>query len=185
MSESVSTVLWQRLDTAGHDACVLTRMPQGWRLSGMAVFLEDGLACQLRYRVDCDGKWRSRSASVAGWVGDRRIDLAVTSVEGGWALDGVEQPAVRGCVDIDLGFTPATNLIPMRRLELPVGRTVQAPAAWLTFPEPRLQRLEQTYQRVDDTRFEYRSPGPGYEGALRVDEEGWVAEYPGLWRKVR
>lgn len=150
----------------------------------MAVFREEGLPCQLQYQIDCDLQWRSLSASIAGWVGHQRIDLAITPVEGGWALDGVEEPAVRGCVDLDLGFTPATNLIPLRRLATPPGVAVPAVAAWLTFPQPRLERLEQTYRRVDATHFEYRSPGPGYEGELVVDGKGWVAEYPGLWRLV-
>jgi len=30
----------------------------------------------------------------------------------GWRLNGILKKSVAGCIDVDLGFTPATNLIP-------------------------------------------------------------------------
>lgn len=41
-------------------------------------------------------------------------------------LNGVDCPAVAGCTDIDLGFSPSTNLLPIRRLSLEVGDTGQS-----------------------------------------------------------
>jgi uncharacterized protein len=147
MEADVLTALWQRLDTPGHDACVVRRVAGGWRLNGTAVFLDGARPCQLGYRVDCDDRWNSLSASVSGWAGHDRIELAIEALaHGTWALNGTEEPLARGCVDVDLGFTPATNLILIRRLGLQAGTAVQAPAAWLPFPELRLQRLEQTYR---------------------------------------
>ena len=40
----------------------------------------------------------------------------------GWFANGVEQDNVAGCLDLDLGFTPATNLFAIRRLSLKVGQ---------------------------------------------------------------
>ncbi|WP_280153625.1 putative glycolipid-binding domain-containing protein [Piscinibacter sp. XHJ-5] len=185
MSETVASALWQRLDTPGHDACLVRRLPHGWRLSGTAVFRQENVPCQLQYQVDADAQWRSVAASVAGWSGADRIEVAIAALEGGrWTLNGVEQPLASGCVDIDLGFTPATNLILLRRLELPLGVTVPAPAAWMEFPDLRLQRLEQSYRRLDERRFDYRG-APAYEGVLVVDGDALIVEYPGLWSAVR
>jgi uncharacterized protein len=41
--------------------------------------------------------------------------------------------SVADCVDVDLGFTPATNLIVLRGLSLKIGQRAQAPAAYLSF----------------------------------------------------
>jgi uncharacterized protein len=183
MNEQSWTTLWQRLDTPGHDACVVRRLAHGWRLSGMAVFREDAGPCQLQYQVDTDAQWRSLSASVVGWLGADRIEVAISKHDDGrWVLNGVEQPQAHGCVDVDLGFTPATNLILVRRLELPLGVTVPAPAAWMEFPQLRLERLEQSYRRIDERRFEYR--GAAYEDVLVVDEAGSIVDYPGLWKTL-
>ncbi len=71
-----------------------------------------------------------------------------------WQVNGVSKKSVRGCVDVDLGFTPATNMIALRRLSLKVGQRAEAPAAYLQFPEMRLVMLPQTYLRIGRTEYE-------------------------------
>ena len=53
---------------------------------------------------------------------------------GHWWQNEVEQPQVAGCIDIDLNFSPSTNLLPIRRCNLAVGEAVAVNAAWLRFP---------------------------------------------------
>src|SRR5947208_929567 len=108
---------WRRVDVPGHDECSLWRMADGWRLLGTAVFTLDDEQCQLSYVVECDSVWMTRAATVEGWRGREALSIAIERLPGGgWKLNGVMQPAVNGCIDVDLGFTPATNLIPLRRL---------------------------------------------------------------------
>jgi len=176
------TILWRRLDVPGHDACQLAALDDGWRLSGMAVFSLDGRPCALSYEVNADARWSSRGARVRGWYGTERVEVAIIAAPGGRSLlNGAEQSAVRGCVDIDLGFTPATNLLQLRRVALAVGQAAEVPAAWLTFPELTLERLEQRYRRRAQDTYDYQAPGVPYEGLLRVTEVGFVTLYPGLW----
>lgn len=174
--------LWRRLDTPGHDACLYVPGKDGWTLRGSAVFVEDGRACQLRYEVVADAGFRTREAAVAGWIGATAVNLQVRADgEGAWMVDGVEQPQLRGCVDVDLGFTPATNFLPVRRLALQVGGQAQAPAAYFAFPQTRLEVLGQHYRRVSDTAYEYEAPTAGYTGLLEFSRQGVVANYPGLF----
>jgi hypothetical protein len=179
------TILWRRLDVPGHDACQLMALDDGWRLSGMTVFSLDGRPCALTYEVDADARWSSRSARVRGWCGTERVDVTILAAPGGrWHLNGTEQPAVSGCVDVDLGFTPATNLLQLRRIALDIGQAADVPVVWLAFPELTLERLEQRYRRLDQVTYEYQAPSVGYAAApLHVDEIGFVARYPGLWEK--
>jgi hypothetical protein len=155
----------------------------GWRLSGMAVFNLDGRPCALRYEVDADARWSSRGARVCGWCDTERVDVAIVAGPGGqWHFNGVEQSAVRGCVDVDLGFTPATNLLQLRRVALDIGQEATVPVAWFPFPDLTLARLEQRYRRLDQVTYEYQAPSVGYAAApLHVNEIGFVTRYPGLW----
>jgi len=177
------TILWRRLDSPGHDACGLQALDGGWRLTGTAVFLsEEGQPCHLRYEVDCDAAWRARSARVSGWLGKAVVEIAIAAEPGGrWTLNGVEQPQVAGLVDVDLGFTPATNLVQLRRLALDIGQGADAPAAYLLFPELRFERLEQHYRRLTFNEYDYQSPRFGYAATLKVLEAGFVTRYPDLW----
>lgn len=180
-----ATILWKRLDVEGHDCCRLSRLDGGWTLSGQAVFDQAGEPCGLSYEVSCDEAWHTRAATVAGWMGPRDLRFSIErSASGVWRLNGDAQPQVAGLVDVDLGFTPATNLLAVNRLALGIGRPTPAPAAYLSFPELRLDRLDQTYERLSETRYAYASPAYGYAEALEISEIGFVTDYPKLWQAV-
>lgn len=153
----------------------------GWILSGTALFLHDGAACQLDYDVRCNERWETISGKVVGHVGEEAISTDVAVRPGGvWTLNGVEVPAVHGAVDLDLNFSPSTNLLPIRRLNLAVGQEAAVRAAWLRFPSFVFEPLEQTYRRVDASTYRYASAGGRFTADLTVNEAGLVTSYPGL-----
>ena len=176
--------IWRRLDSPGHDAARLSPDSDGWLLDGAAAFLHEGRPCCLRYSVVTDGRWHTRRARVAGWVGTEAVEARIEVSAGGrWSLDGAPQPAVTGCIDVDLAFTPATNTLPIRRLALGVGSSQHVTAAWLRFPELVLEPLDQLYARASRRTYRYASSGGSFRAALAVAPDGFVARYPGLWRR--
>src|SRR5581483_5690752 len=116
------SILWRRLDLPGHEIGRVALRDDRWELSGTAVFAHERTPCKLDYVVICDSGWRTRAARVSGMIGDQEIHLSV-SVDAGqrWRFNGKEYPALAGCIDLDLGFSPSTNLLPIRRLALNVG----------------------------------------------------------------
>ena len=169
----------------GHDGCRLLRVEAGWRVEGVAAFVHEGKPCALAYAVDCDSGWHTRTAQVTGSLAGGTVDLRIARGEAGeWRMNGIAQAAVHGLVDVDLGFTPATNLIAIRRLDLSVGNGCSAPAAYVAFPELRMDRLEQTYARLDSHRYRYTAPAYGYDDVVAVSPEGFVTTYPRLWEAV-
>lgn len=174
---------WRRLDVPGHDACVLRRTARGFELEGCAVFLHRRVAAQLRYVVRCDERWTCVSARVVGRIGARRFERHIERDRGGaWTLDGRRARGLAACLDVDLGFTPATNWLALRRLALRVGEAAPAPAAWLDVGASALKRLEQRYARLSEARYAYESPTTGYAGTLTVARDGAITRYPRLWR---
>lgn len=156
-------------------------------MSGMAVFQEDAPTA-LAYVVHTDREWQTSEARVRGWRGRSEIDLRLRrDSAGAWTLNDVPCPAVQGCVDLDLSFTPATNLLPLRRLALVAGQSAEVRSAWLEWPEVRLTPLVQRYVRRSGTEYEYEADLSGAEpfrALLRVQPEGWVLDYAGLWQAV-
>jgi hypothetical protein len=177
-------MLWRRLDEPGHDFCRLYRLDDGWRLSGTAVFRERQ-ACSLNYDVFAAADWTTRRATVQGHLGGTALSFRIQSSRSGrWKVDGVAQPQLDGCIDLDLAFTPATNLIAIRRLALKVGAAADAPAAYLAFPRIKFVVLPQTYRRVSAHEYDYASPTADYAGRLKVAKDGWVVDYPGIFEQV-
>jgi hypothetical protein len=115
-------------------------------------------------------------------VGEEDLRFEIERREDGqWLLNGLEQPDVEDLVDVDLGFTPSTNLLALNRYHLEVGERTDAPAAYLSFPELRLDRLEQTYKRIGKSHYAYAAPLYRYDEILEVSETGFVTDYPKLW----
>ena len=182
MSEG-KAILWRRLDLPGHDAATIESIGDGWRVSGVALVVESALPCRVEYNVTCDLRWVTRHCSLRGYVGARPVALdIVRSASGNWTVNGVDAPGLQECTDIDLGFTPATNLLPIRRLKLEVGHRAIVRAAWIRFPEFTAEGLDQVYTRQAGDRYLYESDKGAFRRELRVDSFGCVVEYPGLWR---
>lgn len=159
--------------------------PEGFRLQGTAVLPRFDLPCHIEYRVVVDRHWcPSESAmTIETSEGARRISLR-SDRKGGWVIDGLPAPHLKDCVDIDLGWTPATNTVPMRRLDIGIGRTANVSAAWVRFPELDVVKNEQSYTRLAPDRWRYRSGD--YDFELVTDAAtGLVLSYGDeLWRAV-
>ena len=182
MTKARVAFFWRKLNHPGHDSCRLIKLPTGWRLTGAAVFLEARRACHFQYDVVADAAFRTKSAAVVGYLGRKAIDVRIRSAgRGRWRVNGVPNADVAGCIDVDLSFTPATNLFVLRRLALKVGEHAKAPAAYLEFPSLRLTRLPQRYERLGRTTYAYKAPTVGYAGTLQVTPLGAVFRYPGLF----
>jgi hypothetical protein len=110
--------------------------------------------------VVCNAAWHTVAATVQGWVGNETIAIEVAvDATRRWWLNGAECPGVAESTDIDLNFSPSTNLLPLRRLNLTIGQEARVQAAWLRFPSFTLEPLDQLYRRLDATTYRYESAG--------------------------
>lgn len=179
---STNTVLWRRLDLPGHEIATLEKL-ECWKLYGTALFLSEQGPSKLNYVVICNSSWRTTSAEIGGEIGSNEVNLAVSvNTERKWYLNGVECGGVEGCIDIDLGFSPSTNLLPIRRLALGVGQEAAVTAAWLPLPSLRFESLSQLYRREGETTYQYESRHGLFTRTLEVDSFGFVTSYPDLWQ---
>ncbi|MFD1796386.1 hypothetical protein FQV27_00510 [Paracoccus aurantiacus] len=174
-------IVWRRLDLPGHDACRQWQDGERQGLDGVAVWRDPAGPAHLAYQVTCDPDWITRSVRVQGRVGVREITLSIHRGEtGNWHASGEELPDLCGLQDIDLGFTPATNTLPIRRLRQQGKTQAEIAAVWLDTEDFALKRLPQTYRRTEKG-WHYNSPG--FEADLSVDADGFVTDYPDLWIK--
>ena len=179
MSQSI---IWRGIYFRGHEACRLYQRDDEWRLEGTAVFSSDDHRCSLAYLIACDTSWNTLRGNVFGWVGNQNVNIELT-VDGlhHWQLNGTTASAVDGCVDLDLNFSPVTNMLPIRRLNLAVGEQAEVKAAWLRFPSFELEPLSQVYTRLDKSHYRYSSSGGEFVRDLTMNEFGFVTDYPGFW----
>jgi hypothetical protein len=173
MIAGTHAVLWLRLDRPGNDACRFAEAEGGFLIDGSAT--DEGWTVT-RYRVRAREDGTTRRAR----IGQNSRIFIRRAPDGEWTLNGTPVPGLEAALDIDLGLTPATNTLAIRRLALPVGGEAEITAAWFDPADERLKPMRQTYRRVSPTEYDYRSPG--FAARLKVDAQGIVRDYEGLWR---
>jgi hypothetical protein len=169
-------IVWRSAELGSSERFTSRPAADGWEMAGLVVLPIDGAPGQISYRIAIDRAWQTRAVEVdVERAGEqRRIALSVAG-DRRWLVDGRHHPALDGCVDVDLAFSPATNTLPMRRLMLTDGEEASVPVAWLEFPELRMRRSDQTYARLAADRWGFAVPGFGAE--IEVDADGHVLRY--------
>lgn len=175
----MAEVLWHGPDQAS-ELCRLEEVPDGFLLSGTAFLAHEGAPVEATYAVRVDRGWRTEDVDVVVRFasGDTRRPFASGSL---WS--GADRPPeYEGCADVDLGFSPSTNTLPIRRLRLGVGESADVVVAWLRWPELTVEPSEQRYERLARDRYLFASGT--FRAELVVDPQGLVLDYEGHWRAV-
>lgn len=170
-------VAWRRSDEVQADEhCTITSRDGGLSLVGTVLGAEEGVPVRVEYRVLADGAGTTTAVHVRDLRGFAQRTLTLgRDTKGNWTVDGVPVKALKGCVDVDLGCSPSTNTLPIRRLHLGTGQSKTIQAAWVRFPSLVVEKAAQTYTRIDEFTYRYRSGT--FEAELVVDEDGVVAQY--------
>lgn len=173
MIAGTHAVLWIRQDRPGNDACRFAQAEGGFLIDGSST---DAAWNVTRYRVRAREDGTTRRARIGA---NSRIFIA-RDADGTWTLNGTPVPGLSEAEDIDLGFTPATMTLALRRLALPVGGEARITAARFDPEDETLKPLSQTWRRVDETT--YTCATPTQTARLTVDANGIVRDHEGLWR---
>lgn len=176
-------VAWRRSDgTETDDHCTLTFRDGGLSLVGTVLGADGGLPVRIEYRVFADGTGLTTAVHVRDLRGFETRTIALERhPKGNWTIDGSPARALRGCTDIDLGCSPSTSTLPIRRLRLAAGASQTINAAYVRFPELSVVKAARTYTRLDE--FTYRCASGDVETELTVDDDGLVTA-GAAWRRT-
>lgn len=177
--------MWRRLDETSLEHCRLDQISGGYQISGVVLTSSRQRPLQVRYVIQCDSDWKTRQADIHAIQGavDRRLQLR-RDESGTWWRDQNRIPEFDGLPDIDLSVTPSTNTLPIRRMALHIGDGGRTDAVWVRFPDCSLERLPQTYHRLDHFQYLYESGAGSFKAKLEVDEHGLVVRYGSIWERV-
>jgi uncharacterized protein len=200
------SLLWRRLDTAGTEHALLDQRA-GMHARG-TIIASDPVPYTLGYELLADQSWASARLTVtaegAGWLRSVKLERAmgrwhITAGEQGNLdavlraagharadLPGCEEPdGLQAALDLDLGYSPLTNTLPLRRLGLrraAAGTSHTVPVAWVLVPSLTVIRANQTYTVLGEGRVRYESGT--FAADLAIDHDGYVTHYPGLAERV-
>jgi hypothetical protein len=198
---------WERRDTTGTEHALVDART-GLYARGTAVAV-DPIAYTCRYELQTDPAWVTTrfevSSEGAGWTRTLKLELAAgrwratTSEQGNLdaalagagharaGLPGTEDPdLLYGAFDVDLGGSPLTNTLPIRRLDLlkaPAGVAHRLSVVWVLLPSLEVVQADQIYTPLNEGVVRFASET--FSADLVVDDDGFVADYPGLAKRIR
>jgi hypothetical protein len=174
------------IDTrTGFEVVTFRPVAGGWHVDGCTTAVEDGLAWAVDYHIEVDEGWTTRSALIGSVTAAGRRSVALhADGTGGWLVDGLPEPGLDGCLDVDLESSAVTNLLPVRRLDLAVGAGADTPAVYVRAADLSVERIDQRYDRADEHGYDYASATFDVRARLRTDRSGLVLDYPGLARRL-
>jgi hypothetical protein len=166
--EGVGTPSTERLHlTVGESILVRSRVAAG--------------PARFEYTATLTRSWTFTSLVVRSDDGPTvRLERSSTGV---WSSDGTARPDLADAVDIDLAFSPFTNTLPIRRLQLPVGTSAAIVTAYVAAPTLQVSTDPQRYTRVAPDEYLYESLDTDFSRHITVDADGFVVEYPGLFTR--
>jgi hypothetical protein len=125
------------------------------------------------------------------WTGTRSTDGTVPpAVEESVPADTVEPAAIPAHVlDVDVQYSPVTNLMPVQRLGLDrPGSSAALMMAWVSVPSLAVTLDEQHYTLLGlddgDVCARFENSGGFFSAVIRCDADGVVYDYPGVARRL-
>lgn len=184
-----TAVRWSDWDGNGLEHCQCLATDEGLLLAGVVAGIRGSLY-GASYYVMVDALGCTREVQVA-YVAGRALHVKADG-KGNWQdlTTGKSLPELEGCLDIDIGVTPATNMLPVRRLQLEKGESRDILAAYVPLPT-QLEgaflptRAEQRYTCLEPEKlYRYEGLFRKFTAELEFDENGMVLDYPETFRRV-
>ncbi len=179
--------LWQALDAAGFEHVRVDQSHPGWNVfDSMIVREHDGQIVRGGYTLVVDKAFRTLEIRIMAEQepGSMAALHLLANGEGVWTdADERRIPSLDGVIDVDIQWSPLTNTLPVRRLDLQPGEERDISVAYIALPSLELKRAEQRYTRIDASTVRYTSQGGEFTADIAVDEDGVVLQYPELFAR--
>lgn len=171
---------WRRLDEPGLEVFWITPEDNGFRAISTVVHA-GAEAFGASYVWLLNRNWRTRQLDLR-LFGPTARDMTIQRAPGGWLIDGREEPDLAACEEIDLSATPFCNSLAIRLLKGPGELT----ALYVDLPSLRLLPSRQRYEVLGEDRWRYVDLGvaQGFEADLKIDRDGLVIDYEGLFEAL-
>lgn len=182
-------VLWMPATGVGLEHLRLLQDTRGYFASSVVIGTKYGKPFSAWYGIRCDASWRTQQVDVTSLHdGSQRVELLVQN-EGRWqSRSGQPLPNLDGCIDVDISITPFTNTLPIRRLALSPGQAAELLVAYIVVPEMEVRQDRQRYTCLESSEhgglYKYEGLSTGFTANIRVDADGLVIDYPGLFRRA-
>jgi len=181
-------VMWISLDSQVFEHVLLFNHNNSILADGIIIHLEKNSSYRIRYNIECDSFWRVRKVELNMLDNSNRNLLMFSDGEGNWTNQNGEIIAeLNGCIDVDIYYSPFTNTVAIKRLNLKLNESGEIITAYINTPEltavPDPQRYTFLEQSPELSKYLYESIDSDFKAELSVDSDMLLIEYPQFFRR--
>ncbi len=179
----LKSLTWESKENDSVEEFTLLQADDGFILKGTVSLPK--IVSSINYEIRCNQYWKTKSVCVNQRRGGKTniLDLKVAK-DGVWSKEDSIVPFASNLLDVDLEFSPSTNTLTIRRLNLKIGQSKEVESLWVRLENLNLERLQQRYSRIDTYHYKYEGLSFPYGGVLTVDELGLIVDYGELWHRT-
>lgn len=162
--------------------CLVQTVGRDVSVTSTIVGCDQGKIYKVDYAIQLNKDWEVLSFEIECHHHHKFFRISSESDgKGNWISDGKTQHQFKGCIDIDIPLTPFTNTLPIRRLQLDKGGEGKIQVLYLDLLAQEIRSVQQRYQRLSEDLYHYENVPNDFEADIRVDEFGFVVNYPTLF----
>ena len=178
-------ILWSGIEYHSLENCIVAVTDAGTEVNSTIVGTYNNIIYKVAYQIRTNQNWETISCELSARLDDTILNLDFKSDgKGNWSENGKPTEKYSGCTDVDIPLTPFTNTLPIRRLELPEKEEQIIKVLYLDVLEQQIRSVQQKYTRLSQNEYKYENVPNDFEAVIRVDEDGLVVMYPGLFKRT-
>ena len=152
MVRTTTVAAWEWLDRPGLELSTLVCSPDRISLEGQAVVAVDRYPVKVKYCFLLDAAWQFQHADLECAFGQETARATLTRMQSHWIVNGLQRPDLAPCEDIDFEGSPATNSLPIRRLQWESGQSRMLFMAFIRLPDLSVVPVTQRYTQMPPSR---------------------------------
>ncbi|GIJ91726.1 hypothetical protein Asppvi_010698 [Aspergillus pseudoviridinutans] len=185
MADLDKAARWEPMDRNGIEHLHIRTTTSGLVAQSVVVGTQNGAKYGIFYRIVLDANWAVRELEIKDTAADQKQVLSADGKGKWFDASGTHMTGLDGCIDIDISATPFTNTLPIRRLQLKQGAVQVLRIVYIPVPALKPVAVEQRYTCLQPNKlYRYEGLTSGFMAELTTDEDGFIVDYPGLFRRL-
>jgi hypothetical protein len=153
-------------------------------VSGLLVGVADDRPVGLSYRLKIDSNWCVNEVSLTCNGGDSFESYFIKRAGKWFDKDHKHLKDFDGADDVDITLTPFTNTLPINRIRLQAAESKEILVIYFDLTELKVYPARQRYTNLGNNNYRFEHLDTGFMAIIEVDDDGFVVEYPGLFKRV-
>ena len=179
-----TNLLWTGREYYSLENCLVKTTAIGSEITSTIIGYYEEKIYRVEYKITTNQNWETVLFQINSRHSNQTQLIRFESDgKGNWKNNGEKAEQFNGCIDVDIPLTPFTNTLPIRRLRLSQHQAQEINVIYCDLLEQQIKPVRQRYTRLSNTEYHYENVPNDFEATIRVDESGFVIDYPSLFKR--